>query len=338
MSTKKTGCLWVFLGVALAISLLFNLIFAAAQVKSTSGVATSLTQTPRVEDRLTERVVESGSGDWRIAVIRINGLISSSVSGQIGDSMVDDIKIQLKQAAEDDKVRAIVLSIDSPGGEVTASDIIYNAVVRARAKKPVVISMGSMAASGGYYIACGGSWLIANETTFTGSIGVIIQTFRYDELLGKIGVAPMTFKSGEFKDMLSGTRAMTEPERAYVQGLVMETYGKFVGIVAKERKLDEQALRAGVADGRVITGKDALAQKLVNQNGEIEDAFAKAKELGNAPEATIISYESTFRLGRLFRLFSSESSAKKVEVNLTPQMLPALEPGKAYLLPSICVP
>lgn len=339
MSTQKSGCLWVFLGVALAISLLFNLIFAAARMKDASNVTRSLTHSsPESRERLTERIIEPGSGDWRIAVIRVNGLISSGVDGQIGDSMVDDIKIQLKQAAEDDKIRAIVLAIDSPGGEVTASDILYNAVVRAREKKPVVVSMGSMAASGGYYIACGGSWLIANETTFTGSIGVIIQTFRYDELLGKIGVAPLTFKSGEFKDMLSGTREMTDAERAYVQQLVMETYGKFVGIVARERQLDEATLRTGVADGRVVTGKEALAQKLVNQNGEIEDAYAKARELANAPDAAIVSYESRFRLSRLFRLFSSESKAGKVEVSLTPHLLPALEPGKAYLLPSICVP
>jgi protease-4 len=140
--------------------------------------------------------------------------------------------------------------------------------------------------------------------------------------------------------MLSGTREMTPQEKEYIQKLVMETYGKFVGIVAKERQLPEEQLRNGIADGRVLTGKDALAAKLINAVGEVEDAYRKARELGNAPNASIVTYEEPFRLGRIFRLFGSEANSKtgKVEINLTQHLLPSLEPGKAYLLPSLCVP
>jgi len=156
-------------------------------------------------------------------------------------------------------------------------------------------------------------------------------------------VEPLTFKSGAFKDMLNGSREMTPAEREYVQGIVMQTYSKFVGIVARERKLPEEELRNGVADGRIVTGKDALADKLVDQLGEIEDAYKKARELANAPGASIFSYEERGGVGRLLRLLGSDASIlagrdAKVEVNLAGPVIPQLEPARAYLLPSIYVP
>ena len=114
-------------------------------------------------------------------------MITSSASGELGETMVDDLKIQLHQAAMDKQVKAIVLYVDSPGGEVTASDMIYDAVCRARNRKPVVVYMGSLAASGGYYVSCGGSYLMADDTSLTGSIGVIIETLNYQSLMGKVG-------------------------------------------------------------------------------------------------------------------------------------------------------
>src|SRR6185436_8894010 len=134
------------------------------------------------------------------------------------------------QAREDSRVKAIVLEIDSPGGEVTASDEIYSAVVKTRARKPVVVYMNSLAASGGYYVACGGKYLMANETTITGSIGVIIQTLNYEQLFNKIGLTSIVFKSGKFKDMLNGARPVSQEERDFVQSFVMKTYEKFLGI------------------------------------------------------------------------------------------------------------
>ena len=236
-------------------------------------------------------------------------------------------------------MKGIVLHIDSPGGEVTASDTIYNAVRRARDKKPVVVYMGSLAASGGYYVACGAKWLVANETTFTGSIGVIMQTLNYEELLGKVGLATVVFKSGKMKDMLSGARQLTEEEKGYIQGMIMQTYGKFVGIVARERNLPEDALRNGLADGRVISGKDAFEAKLVDQLGEVEDAYAKARELGGAADAAVVRYEAPFKLGKLLRILGqTESSRAKIELDLG-KVLPArLEVGKLYFLPSVYAP
>jgi len=322
----------VALVLVLGISLLVNMALVRDRSKT---VGQDLQVKLRSPIRLEERVLSSGSGKERIAVIPVRGLISSSVSGRISSSMVEDIKLQLRQAAEDSRVKAVVLAIDSPGGEVTASDILYNAVRRVRdvSKKPVVVSMGSMATSGGYYTACGGSYLMAHPTTFTGSIGVIIQSLRYNDLLNKIGVEPVTFKSGAFKDMLSGMREMTPEEKAYIQALVMQTYGVFVGVVARERHLPEDGLRSGIADGRVVSGKDALDAKLVDGLGEIEDAWQKAKELAKAPNATVIAYEAQFSFSRFFQYLSSEESSGKVEINVTQKLLPALEPGRAYWLP-----
>ena len=271
MTQKNFGCFGLALVVLLGLSVLLNVIFIIAQSASNSaGIIAG--KAPHFEEAV---VVDAKSGkdvkesEGKIALISVRGIITSAEPGSIGESVVDDLKLQLKQAGEDEKVKAVVLYVDSPGGEVTASDIIYNAVrkLRDQHKKPVVVYMGSLAASGGYYVACGGSWLIANETTLTGSIGVIMQTLNYEQLFGKVGLSMTTFKSGEFKDMLSGSRQMSEPEKEYVQAMIMQTYGKFVGIVAKERKLDEATLRTGLADGRVISGKDARDAKLINSLG-----------------------------------------------------------------------
>src|SRR5437764_253643 len=120
--------------------------------------------------------------------------------------------------------------------------------------------MDSLAASGGYYVSCGGRYLMANETTITGSIGVIIQTLNYEQLFNKIGLASVVFKSGKFKDMLNGARPITPEERDYVQSFIMKTYDKFLGIVAKERDVPADVLRNTVADGRILSGKSACVR------------------------------------------------------------------------------
>jgi protease-4 len=337
MSEKRFGCFGIFLAVVLCGSLLLNLVFIATRSATAALSGASLGGHLGDGPKFDESVLlpAKSRSDDKIALLSLRGVITGAESGVVGQTMVDDLRLQCKQAAEDPKVKAVVVEIDSPGGEVTASDILYNAVknIRDVAHKPVVISMGSVAASGGYYVACAGSWVIANETTFTGSIGVIMQTLNYQQLFGKVGLESVTFKSGKFKDMLSGSRAMSEEEREYVQKMVMDTYGKFVGIVARERQLPEADLRAGVADGRVVSGKDALEAKLVNQLGLIEDAYAKARELAEAPDAAVIRYESGFNLGKLFHLLGQSEKAQ-VSVQWPPQLGARLEPGRFYYLPS----
>jgi protease-4 len=246
-SDRRLGCLSIFLFVALCASLFVNFVLMIAAFQRVGGIREA-EPIPRFREVLLQRGAR-GTSD-KIAVITMRGLISTSIPGNVSDSMVDDLRAALQQAREDHRVKAIVLEIDSPGGEVTASDEIYSAVVKTRARKPVVVYMDSLAASGGYYVSCGGKFLMANETTITGSIGVIIQTLNYEQLLNKIGLASVVFKSGKFKDMLNGARPITPEERELVQNFIMNTYDKFLGIVAKERNLPADLLRNTVADGR----------------------------------------------------------------------------------------
>jgi protease-4 len=266
----------------------------------------------------------------------MRGLISSSLPGSVTDTMVDDMRAAFQQARDDSRVKAIVLVIDSPGGEVTASDAIYSAVVKTRLRKPVVVYMESLAASGGYYVSCGGQFLMADETTITGSIGVIIETLNYEQLFNKVGLASVVFKSGKFKDMLNGARPITPEERELVQNFIMKTYDKFLGVVAKERKLPADLLRNTIADGRILSGREALEHKLIDGLGELDDAFSKAKELGNAPDARVVKYGPPFSLSRFLRIFGSTDS--KIELQLPKQLVPQLESGRAYFLPSYYAP
>src|SRR3954463_5484280 len=305
MANRKLGCLSIFLFVALCASIFFNFVVVIAAFGKLGGNADQ-ERVPRFRETLVQR----GHGNDKIAVITMRGVISSSLPGNVGDSMVDDMRYALEQARSDERVRAVVLEIDSPGGEVTASDVIYNAVVKTRAKKPVVVYMDSVAASGGYYVACGGKYLIANETTITGSIGVIIQTLNYEQLFSKIGLASVVFKSGKFKDMLNGARPITPEEREYVQSFVMGTYEKFLGIVAKERTLPADQLRNTIADGRILSGRDARDNKLIDDLGQIEDAYAKARELSGSTDATIVKYGPPFTISRFFRALGKAADSK----------------------------
>ena len=331
---RRLSCLSIFLFIALCASLFVNFVLMIAAFKRVSGIREA-EPIPRFREILLQR--GAGATTEKIAVITMRGLISSSIPGSVSDSMVDDLRAALQQARDDNRVKAIVLEIDSPGGEVTASDEIYNAVVKTRATKPVVVYMESLAASGGYYVSCGGRFLMANETTITGSIGVIIQTLNYEQLFSKIGLSSIVFKSGKFKDMLNGARPVTQEERDYVQSFVMKTYNKFLGIVARERNLQADVLQNTVADGRILSGKDALENKLIDGLGQIEDAFAKAKELGNSRQATVVKYGPAFSWARFFKAFGS-SGESKIELALPKQLVPQLETGRAYFLPSFYAP
>lgn len=328
---KNNGCLPLVLFVALGLSLFGNMIFFATLGMRGSGPVRIISK-----KKFTETTIAPGhSSTDKIAVIDLNGLISFGRGSSSDSSMVDDLKEAFHQAAEDPEVKAIVISVDSPGGEVTAGDTIYHALGKLSAKKPVVIYINSLGASAAYYIACGGSWIMCSETGLTGSIGVIISTMNYKELFGKIGLQSVVFKSGQFKDALNGARDLTEEEKSYFQGLVMQTYDRFLGIVATSRHLDPTTLRNGIADGRILSGKDAYAAKLVDQLGYIEDAFDKARALGKAPGAEIVRYEKRQSFARFFRFFeNSEKSDIHLDLNFQPGGSIKLESGRLYLLPA----
>ncbi|MFA6541283.1 MAG: signal peptide peptidase SppA [Bacteroidota bacterium] len=191
----------------------------------------------------------------------------------------ESIVRQFKRYRENQTVKAVVFRIESPGGGVSASQEIYEEVKKTRESgKPVVVSMGSVAASGGYYVAIGASRIVANPGSVTGSIGVISQFVQYDDLMKKIGLSSSTIKSGKLKDAGSPFRKMTEDDKRYFQEMVDDIYGQFVGAVAQERKLDVKIVRT-LADGRVFTGRKAYQLKLIDTLGTYEDAVAIAASM-----------------------------------------------------------
>jgi protease-4 len=326
---KRSGCALLLVFLALCASLFFNLVLVA--LLGTGGAESMASR--GFMPALQEITVEDGAaGAGKIAVIPVQGIIYTDDQTEWGTSMVDDIKNALQTALEDDSVKAVVLAVNSPGGEVTASDIIYHEVLKVQKKKPVVVAMTSLAASGAYYIACAADWIVANETTFTGSIGVIIQSLNYEGLFDKVGLDAVVFKSGKFKDMLSGSRPMTPEEQAYVEGMVMQVYERFLGIVSRARDLPADGLRETFADGRIITGKDAKEAGLVDQLGYVEDAYDKARVLADAPDAGVIRYQSGINFQRLLRLIGAGAQSK-VQVQLDGAPRFRLQPGQAYLLP-----
>ncbi|MFZ4780166.1 MAG: signal peptide peptidase SppA [Terrimicrobiaceae bacterium] len=333
---KKSGCAIIVLFLAVCASMFVNLLLFAALAGMKGTGSLSSIRSVREKD-FEEVVIDEGStSSQKIAIIPLEGVIANGQPGSLGEDMVGDFKRALAQARQDPEVKAVIISVDSPGGEITASDVLYNSLKEFTTHKPSIIYFNSIGASGAYYTACGSSYIMCNATTFTGSIGVIISTLNYRELFGKIGLESLIFKSGKFKDMLNGAREMTPDEKAYVEGLVMQSYDRFVGIVAKARDLDEQSLRTGVADGRILSGTDALAAKLVNELGYIEDAYTKARELGKAPGAQIVRYKHSVSFANFLRLFGATKSPS-ITVDLL-EGLPKLQPGRVYLLPPFFAP
>lgn len=186
---------------------------------------------------------------------------------------------QLRQMKKDEHVKAVVLRVDSPGGVVGPSQEIYQAVKSLAKEKKVVVSMGSVAASGGYYVSAPATLIFANPGTITGSIGVLMKFSNIEGLLDKVGMKAFTIKTGKYKDTGSPARPMTAEERALLQGVIDNTHDQFVKAVAQGRRLPETEVRK-IADGRILSGEQALALKLVDRLGTLQDAVEEAGRLG----------------------------------------------------------
>ncbi len=345
-ATPKRGRGWMILAlvllVLLAISVMMNLGNIASGFMPPTRTVASHVAGPRFDEVIRE---DNGTRN-KIAILDVEGIIYSG-AGDGAYSMVDVLRSQLRQAADDSYVKAVILRIDSPGGEVLASDEIYRAIQAFQEKsgKPVIASMGSVAASGGYYVAAPCRWIVANELTITGSIGVIMNTWNYRHLMDKVGVVPFTFKSGQFKDMLSGQKPpeeITAKEKEMIQALIDETYGRFKSVVAEGRsgaaKMNKDKAKnrslisewSDYADGRILSGNEAHRIGLVDELGNLESAVSRARELGKAGRANLIQYKMRHDFSDLFRLFgSTDAKSVKVEIGLE---MPKLQAGKLYFI------
>ncbi len=205
----------------------------------------------------------------KVGIIEIKGVISDS----------KDIIAHLKQFREDDSIKSIVLRIDSPGGSVGPSQEIFREVRKTIGQKKVITSMGTIAASGGYYVAAGTDGIVANPGTITGSIGVIMGFTNFEELIKKIGLVPIVIKSGKYKDTGSPVRQMTEDEEKILQNFVQRIHMQFVKAIAEGRKMDVQKVKS-IADGRIFSGEEAKDLGLVDRLGNLDDAIEWAGRLG----------------------------------------------------------
>jgi protease IV len=347
-SKGGNGWLWA-LGIVGVVALGFVglILVAASSMGGSSTVGTASTASG-----LHEVVLEDNKSDNKIAVIPIEGVITGSPIDPEGRTLVTLVKGQLARAAEDDAVKAVLLKVDSPGGEVLASDEIYLLIwkfMEAHPDKPVVVSMGSLAASGGYYVSAPSQWIVANELTMTGSIGVIFHSYNYRGFMDKVGVKPSITKSGKLKDMMSGEKAADEElpeERQIMQSMIDESFGRFKEVIRAGRKRaadrnkgDGKSLAEGwesMADGRILSGKAALEAGLVDEIGNFEVAVDRARKLAEIEDANLVSFDPPLSFGNLFRLLGKSSvQASTVRVDLGMGIPSRLPQGRLYFLSPI---
>ena len=254
-----------------------------------------------------------GDGNEKIALVEVSGAIMDS----------KDIVRQISKYRRDDEIKAIILRIDSPGGAVGPSQEIYDEVLRVRAdNKKIYASMGSLAASGGYYIAVAADRIYANPGTLTGSIGVIMAFSNAKKLMDKIGLEPQVVKSGKYKDVGSPARKMTAQERLYLQRVVEDVHEQFIDAVAKGRNLSTKEAKK-LADGRVFTGRQALKLKMVDEMGGLEDVIAKLGEDVGIEGRPRVVWEAPPK--GLMQWLMESSLPKDLKTDWMPSQLPSLQ-------------
>lgn len=267
---------------------------------------------------LEERVV-SGRGRDKIVLVDLSGEISDEEERAFGletrESTVARVEAELRRAAGDDRVRAIILRVNSPGGTVTASDILYNRLRQFRAERnvPIYAQLMDIAASGGFYTALAADEIVAHPTTVTGSVGVIFTSVSVAGLLEKIGVHDQTIKTGDKKDIGSPLRTMTAEERALLEKLLGEMQARFLALVRERRPAVTDAVEATIADGRVLGAEQALAAGLVDRIGYLEDTIEHAKRKAGLEEARVVMYR---RPNEYAESVYSRAGAGPPEVNL----------------------
>ena len=250
----------------------------------------------RGERPLRETTLE-GEGRAKILLVDVSNVITDLPTrhafGLIEEeSTVERVHAELKKAADDTRLKAVVLRVNSPGGGVTASDDVYGEIVRFKKERkvPVVAALGDLAASGGYYVACAADRIVAHPTTVTGSIGVILTGLNLEGLLAKVGVRNQTFKAGEHKDLLSPFRGATPEERRIVQSILDDLHTRFVSVVRESRAgLDLRRL-AELTDGRIFDAPQALQAGLIDQIGDLHAAIDAARAAAHVDEARVVAY------------------------------------------------
>lgn len=277
---------------------------------------------------LREKVVD-GQGDAKILLLDVTGILSEEKKRGLGlrqeTSMVDEFREALKKASRDRKIAGLVVRINSPGGTVTASDILRHELLEYKRKTGVRVAacMMDVAASGGYYVATAADEIVAHPTTITGSIGVIAMKFNVQGLLGKIGVEAEAVKSGDKKDLLSPFRPATEEEKKIVQTVIDELHARFIEVIVEGRKPLSRDAVVKLADGRIYTASQALERRLIDRVAYLDGAIEGVKSTLNLKDASVIVYH---RPGTYKGSIYSEAGGNTTVVNILPQDLESLMP------------
>ncbi|MFA1819830.1 signal peptide peptidase SppA [Virgibacillus oceani] len=308
MNTKR----WVALAIAV------GLFFVSIVFQFTTNVATTnFEETFSFWDReFEENVIEEGDFNERIAVLHVEGVIQDASTNDLMSSSAYNHKEfleMLQHAAMDNTVKGIILRVNTPGGGVVESAEIHDQIaeIQEEYEKPVYISMGNTAASGGYYISAPADKIVAHPATVTGSIGVIMENINFGELADDLGIDFNTITSGEYKDIMSATRDMTEEEFEILQTIIDEMYDDFVQVIADGRGMDENEVR-DLGDGRVYTGQQAHENGLVDDLGSMNDVISMIQEDYDLQQASVIEYEanvgfSQYLMGAFKNTFGSDT-------------------------------
>ena len=275
--------------------LFFILIFSSIMV--TAFIGLSLVFMLAAKDADFDDLLKSGGE--KVGIVELTGNITSS----------RDIIHSIKRFRENSSIKAIVIRIDSPGGAVWPAQEIFREIRKTVNTKKVIASMGTVAASGGYYVAAGADGIVANPGTITGSIGVIMGFANFQELLRKIGMIPVVIKSGQYKDIGSPVREMTKDERSLLQNLSNQIHRQFIADIANGRGMDLSKVE-GIADGRIFTGEEAKNLGLIDRLGNLEDAIEWAGRMGGIKGKISAVYAPKKKFSIL--KFIAESSVKEI--------------------------
>lgn len=283
-----------------------------------------------------ESVIVEGNSQEKIAVLNLQGTIANVAPAPLAGQVYNHpfFLDTIDTAAEDPTVKAILLNVDSPGGGVTETAEIHRKIVELQAEydKPIYVTMGNMAASGGYYVAAPADKIFAEASTLTGSIGVIMQSMNFAGLAEKYGIEFNTIKSGKHKDIMSPTREMTKDEEDIMQSMIDEMYDEFVDVIVEGRDLSEKHVRE-VGDGRIYTGKQAVEVDLVDEVGSFEDALTQLQVDNNLENARVIQYDAEFSYWMQF-LMSAQNivSGESDELNTIIELIYESDQPRAMYL------
>lgn len=315
-----TGKRWAALGIAVVL-LFFSVAINLFSAFAFSDFEKSLDEIFGASDELfMEEVIEEGDVFNQIAVLELNGTIQDT--GEVVSIFASEgynhrsFMEKLEHVKEDDTVKSIIIRVNTPGGGVVESAEIHDKIVEIQeeAKKPVYISMGSMAASGGYYISAPAHKIYATPETLTGSLGVIMQGYNFAGLAEKYGVEVVTIKSGPYKDIMSPTREMTEEEREILQTMINNSYEGFVNVIAEGRGMTNEQVKK-IADGRIYDGRQAKELNLIDGFGYFEDVVEVVKKEQKLKDAQVVSYTENFGFGSLFSMGAQRLMGEQQEIS-----------------------